>query len=87
MRRVHGDGNEERGLEEAARVASELRVKRDAAGRAEPDILGPAAAYIARMRGEYRWQVLLRGRNPATLLADMRLGERCHVDVDPASLL
>lgn len=87
VRLVHRDGNEERGLEEASRVASELRVKRDAAGRAEPDILGPAAAYIARMRGEYRWQVLLRGRNPATLLADMRLGERWHVDVDPASLL
>ncbi len=87
VRLVHRDGNAERGLEEASRVASELRVKRDAAGRAEPDILGPTPAYIARVRGEYRWQVLLRGRNPAALLADARLGERWHVDVDPASLL
>jgi primosomal protein N' (replication factor Y) len=87
IRMVHRDGNAERGLEEASRVASELRVKRDAAGRAEPDILGPTPAYIARVRGEYRWQLLLRGRNPAALLADVRLGERWHVDVDPASLL
>jgi primosomal protein N' (replication factor Y) len=87
VRMVHRDSNAERGLEEASRVAAELRVKRDAAGRAEPDILGPAPAYIARIRGEYRWQVLLRGRNPAALLSDMRLGERWHVDVDPASLL
>ena len=87
VRMVHRDSNAERGLEEASRVASELRVKRDAAGRAEPDILGPTQAYIARVRGEYRWQVLLRGRNPAALLGDVRLGERWHVDVDPASLL
>ncbi len=87
VRLVHRDGNAERGLEEASRVASEMRVKRDAAGRAEPDILGPTQAYIARVRGEYRWQVLLRGRNPAALLGDVRLGERWHVDVDPASLL
>lgn len=87
VRMVHRDANADRGLEEASRVASELRVKRDAAGRAEPDILGPTQAYIARVRGEYRWQVLLRGRNPAALLGDVRLGERWHVDVDPASLL
>ncbi len=87
VRLVHRDGNPDRGLEEASRVASELRVTRDAAGRAEPDILGPAPAYIARVRGEYRWQVLLRGRNPVALLAGVRLGERWHVDVDPASLL
>lgn len=87
VRMVHRDSNAERGLEEASRVAAELRVKRDAAGRAEPDILGPTQAYIARLRGEYRWQVLLRGRSPAALLADVRLGERWHVDVDPASLL
>lgn len=87
VRMVHRDANADRGLEEASRVASELRVKRDAAGRAEPDILGPTQAYIARVRGEYRWQVLLRGRNPAALLGDVRLGERWYVDVDPASLL
>jgi len=87
VRLVHRDGNAERGMEEASRVASELRVKRDAAGRSEPDILGPTPAYIARVRGEYRWQVLLRGRNPAAMLVDVRLGERWHVDVDPASLL
>ena len=78
---------QEHALEEAARVASELRVARDTAGRAEPDILGPTPAYITRIRGEYRYQVLLRGRNPARLLENMRLGEHWHVDIDPASLL
>ncbi len=79
--------NRELGLEEASRVASELRLARDAAGRSEPDILGPTPAYVARVRGEYRWQLLLRGREPVQALVGTRLGDRWVVDVDPASLL
>ena len=79
--------NREHGLEEASRVAAELRMHRDAAGRAEPDVLGPTPAYMARVRGEYRWQLLVRGRNPAALIAAVRLGDHWSVDIDPASLL
>lgn len=78
---------QEQALEEAARVANELRIARDSAGRAEPDVLGPTPAFIPRIRGEYRYQVLLRGRNPARLLEQVRLGDHWHVDVDPASLI
>ena len=78
--------SQEHGLQEASRVASELRLLRDAAGRAEPDVLGPTAAYISRLRGEYRWQLLLRGRDPTALLSPVRLGTGWSVDVDPASL-
>jgi len=86
-RLVHRDTNRERGLQEAGRIAAELRMLRDAAGRAEPDVLGPMAAFIPRIRGEYRFQVLLRGRHPARLLESVRLGERWSIDIDPASLL
>ncbi len=78
---------QESALEEAARVANELRIARDTAGRAEPDILGPTPAFIPRIRGEFRYQVLMRGRNPSKLLENLRLGEHWHVDVDPASLI
>lgn len=76
--------NYEAGLEEASRVASELRVRRDAAGRPDPDVLGPTPAYIPRLRGHYRWQILLRGHNPALLIAPVRLGQHWAIDVDPA---
>jgi primosomal protein N' (replication factor Y) len=79
--------NIEHGLEEASRVATELRAHRDAAGRADPDILGPAAAYIRRVRGEYRWGILVRGRAPAELVEKVRLGPRWTVDIDPVNLL
>lgn len=87
VRLIYRHPNLEAGLEEASRVASELRVLRDAAGRAEPDILGPTRPFIPRVRGEHRWQILLRGRRPAALVAEVRLGERWAVDVDPGSLL
>jgi primosomal protein N' (replication factor Y) len=79
--------NKDHGLQEATRVAAEIRLARDSAGRADPDVLGPTPAYISRVRGEYRWQLLLRGRQPATAVANIRLGEHWAVDVDPASLL
>ncbi len=87
VRLVYRHLRQESALEEASRVANELRVARDTAGRSEPDILGPTPAYIPRIRGEYRYQVLMRGRAPARLLESIRLGEHWHVDVDPASLL
>lgn len=79
--------NVEHGLAEASRVATELRAHRDAAGRADPDVLGPAAAYIRRVRGEYRWGILVRGRAPGELIARVRLGPRWTVDIDPVNLL
>lgn len=87
VRLIYRHPNVEAGLEEASRVATELRVLRDAAGRAEPDILGPTRPFIPRVRGEHRWQILLRGKRPASLVASVRLGERWQVDVDPGSLL
>jgi primosomal protein N' (replication factor Y) len=87
VRLVYRHRNQEHGLKEASRVAQELRLKRDAAGRAEPDILGPQPAYIARLRGEYRWQLLMRGRDPVPLAGELRFGEGWTVDVDPAGLL
>lgn len=87
VRLTYRHGKQEHALEEASRVATELRLARDTAGRAEPDILGPTPAYIPRIRGEYRYQVLLRGRAPSRLLEGIRLGDSWQVDVDPASLI
>ncbi len=78
--------NHEAGLAEASRVAQDLRLARDMAGRGEPDVLGPMPAYIARLRGEYRWHITLRGRQPGKLLDSVRLGERWTIDVDPMGI-
>ena len=79
--------NQERGLAHASQVAAELRTRRDAAGWPDPDVLGPAPAYVRRLRGDYRWHILLRGHDPRALIEQITLGRRWSVDIDPVSLL
>jgi primosomal protein N' (replication factor Y) len=86
-RLVHRDRRHEEGLGEASRVAADLRAERDASGSSEPDVLGPTPAVIPRVRGEYRWQIVLRGRDPGALAQRVRLGRGWSVDIDPVDLL
>jgi primosomal protein N' (replication factor Y) len=73
--------------EQAALMVSRLKKERDRLGIANIDILGPAPAHLPRLRGRWRWNVALRGVDPAALLREMALPRGWTVDVDPASLL
>ncbi|MBN1692257.1 MAG: primosomal protein N' [Dehalococcoidales bacterium] len=50
-------------------------------------IIGPAPAFIHRLRGRYRWQLILRGQNLTALLSQVTFGQGWAVDVDPVSLI
>jgi primosomal protein N' (replication factor Y) len=73
--------------EQAAAMTRRLKEERDRLGLANLDILGPAPAFVARLRGRWRWHVILRGTDPAALLRDLSLPSGWTVDVDPVSLL
>jgi primosomal protein N' (replication factor Y) len=49
--------------------------------------VGPAPMFFARIRGRYRWQIVLRGSDPARLLDDFPLPQGWVVNVDPMTLL
>ena len=49
-------------------------------------VVGPAPAYIARRADRWRWNIVLRGADPAALLED-GVDAPWSVDVDPESLL
>jgi len=53
---------------------------------ADIGIIGPAPAFIHRLRGRYRWQLILRGVNPSKLLAEIDFPRGWTVDVDPVGL-
>ena len=77
----------DRDAAEAAGVALADRLRARAAELAEPiDIAGPAPAYIARRADRWRFNVVLRGRNPLLVLGEPP-GQPWSVDVDPESLL
>jgi primosomal protein N' (replication factor Y) (superfamily II helicase) len=64
-----------------------LRGKIARLGVPELDLIGPAPAFFARLRDKWRWQITLRGADPAALLRDMDLPIGWRVDVDPVALL
>ena len=73
--------------EQAAATAQELKQKRRDLGLANIDILGPSPAFAHRVRGRWRWNILLRGSDPATILRGFPLRRGWTVDVDPISIL
>ena len=60
-----------------------LRSERDSWGYSGIEILGPTPGYPARVRGQYRWQIILRGSNPRILLDKVLIPKGWIVDVDP----
>ncbi len=78
---------------EAAREAARLAELARAVGGAE--VLGPAPAPLARLRGRFRYRFLLRAKlrqqlRPALLACARQLtpgGVRVSWDVDPMSML
>jgi primosomal protein N' (replication factor Y) len=70
---------------EAETLAGRLR-ERAAKRGAAVTVVGPAPAYIARRADRWRWNVVLRGDDPVSLL-DGGVDAPWSVDVDPESLL
>ncbi len=76
--------------QEAASQLS-LKLKKERPGKSV-QVLGPAPAAISKMRGNFRWSILLKGKNPQKLVKFVRRtlkdfkrykGMPLAVDVDP----
>jgi primosomal protein N' (replication factor Y) len=74
------------GAEREANAMAELLRTRARERCARVTVVGPAPAYIARRADRWRWNVVLRGDDPAGLL-DGGIEPPWSVDVDPESLL
>ena len=86
IRLVHSHTNNATCESRALRLADELRSARRDADMANVEILGPTPPYPARLRGRYRWHIVLRGREPRTLLDMVTIPQGWSVDVDPVTL-
>ncbi|HTP02053.1 MAG TPA: primosomal protein N' [Anaerolineales bacterium] len=70
----------------AAALAARLRNRIHAERRESVSILGPAPCFYARLGGQYRWQVVLRGADLQELLPK-DLGRTWRIETEPVSLL
>ena len=72
---------------EALRMGRALRNRADIMGFAGLEMVGPAPAYPERVRGKYRWHLVLRGSDPRAFLSGVAIPKGWTVDVDPVSVM
>ena len=67
-------------------MAQQVRKWMEEEHRTETELVGPTPCFFSRLGGLYRWQIVLRGPDPASLLRGRNLGD-WRVEVNPSSLL
>jgi len=72
---------------ESEKMRNVLALERDARGLSAISLIGPAPAFIHRLRGRYRWQIILRGTELPSFLSSITFPPGWTVDIDPVSLL
>ena len=72
--------------QEAERMKRLLIAQRDAQGVAGLSLIGPAPAFIHRLRGRFRWQLIIRGSEPSAFLGQLAIPKGWVIDVDPLGL-
>jgi primosomal protein N' (replication factor Y) len=73
IRLLRQDVDDISGQREAKQLAKLLGEQKQVWGLSDTEILGPTQAFPSRVRGRYRWQLILRGPNPRTLLETISL--------------
>jgi len=71
---------------EAERMKRLLIEERDSMGLADLSLIGPATAFIHRLRGRFRWQLILRGAELSVLLSKIPIPRGWTVDIDQLGL-
>jgi primosomal protein N' (replication factor Y) len=73
--------------EETARsAAADLQRRVIELGLKQASLIGPAPCFFTKLDGKYRWQIVLRGADPAAIVQGRRFAD-WRVEVDPVSLL
>ncbi len=72
---------------EAEKMKKRLIEESAARGVGGIDIIGPAPAFIRRLRGRFHWQLVLRGSGLSAFLSPLAFPHGWTVDIDPVSLV
>ncbi len=84
---VYVHSSQKRCQEEAERLHRILDNKIARLGLASVDLIGPAPCFFGRLRGKYRWQIVVRASDPQALLHNVVFPRGWRVDIDPVSTL
>ena len=73
--------------EEVERMNRSLASEIDRRGIPDLRLIGPAPAFVSRLRGHYQWQLVLCGTELADFLADTTFPRGWIVDIDPVGMI
>jgi len=79
--------NAARCQKEAERIYRLLEQERDSQGLPNTTLIGPSPAFTQRVRGRYRYQIIIRSPDPLPLLSKLTLPQGWAIDIDPVSLI
>ena len=65
----------------------QLIEERDSRGITDLSLIGPAPAFIHRLRGRFRWQLILRGSELSAFLGQIPVPQGWTIDIDPVGLV
>ena len=85
VRLVYRHPSSAQAASETQHMAGQLKTTIQDAGL-KIDLIGPAPCYFSRVRGLYRWHIVLRGSDPARFLP-IEIPDGWGIDIDPVSLL
>jgi primosomal protein N' (replication factor Y) len=72
--------------QEARKLAARFQKQIESENWKSMSIIGPAPSFFSKLGGDYRWQIILRGSDPAAFLRG-RVPDHWRVEVEPVSLL
>jgi len=72
---------------EAERIYHLLEQEKDSQGLPNATLFGPSPTFTQRVRGRFRWQIIVRSLNPLPLLSQLVLPRGWSVDIDPVGLV
>ena len=86
IRLVFGHTNSSTAEAKAIDLAEALRAAKKREDIPGVEVLGPTPPYPSRLRGRFRWHILLRGDDPRRLLDMVDIPQGWSVDVDPVAV-
>ena len=78
--------SEEKCISAVEELAGILEQEIQALGKTQTDFIGPSPCFYRKLQGRFRWQIILRGPEPLSLLKGLPL-RGWKVEVDPPNLL
>lgn len=83
---TYGHKNAEKAEKESLRLEAKLQVEMVRQGITDIEILGPAKAATEKLRGEYRWQLSLKGQNLGRLRSLLAAEHAWQIELDRRNL-